>query len=335
MPLILLTALLSLHTAGNGSVAAPNTPILNVFENDFTLEAWVKASSGTIIERLSSNGAQGFNMVISNGVPRMTLRDIGHGVSQHIYATSNIDDGQWHHVAFVRSSNSALMYVDGILEGNVSISSTQAQFNTSSTMVVDVEGSIDEIRAWNVARSASEIVAGMSMEMTGSETGLQAYYDCNQGVADGNNSTISSLTDSGPLSQHATFSSMTLNGSTENFVAGLTAFPAAANAPVAVTLTVTDLYGNSSSCTANVTVEDNVAPNAICQDITVELDANGQATITASDINNGSYDNCDIDTMTIDVSTFDCTDISGPLNTALSFDGSNVNVFYAKSGRKL
>ena len=76
-----------------------------------------------------------------------------------------------------------------------------------------------------------------------------------------------------------------------------------------VTLTVTDTSGNSSTCTAVVTVEDSMAPVAICQDITVQLDASGNATITAADVDNGSSDNCGTPTMTVSPSSFDCSDI--------------------------
>jgi hypothetical protein len=48
-----------------------------------------------------------------------------------------------------------------------------------------------------------------------------------------------------------------------------------------VTLTVTDANGNTSTCDATVTVEDNIAPTAICQNITVQLDATGNVTITS------------------------------------------------------
>ena len=44
-----------------------------------------------------------------------------------------------------------------------------------------------------------------------------------------------------------------------------------------VTLTVTDNNSNVSTCTATITVEDNVAPTAICQNLTVQLDATGAA----------------------------------------------------------
>ena len=77
-----------------------------------------------------------------------------------------------------------------------------------------------------------------------------------------------------------------------------------------VTLTVTDTSGNSSTCTTTVTVEDNVAPIANCAaPFTVQLDANGQASITASDINDTSTDNCGIATTSIDITDFDCSNI--------------------------
>ncbi|WP_353779982.1 HYR domain-containing protein [Winogradskyella sp. 3972H.M.0a.05] len=80
--------------------------------------------------------------------------------------------------------------------------------------------------------------------------------------------------------------------------------------PNTVTLTVTDASGNTSTCDATVTVEDNEDPNAVCQDIEVQLDANGQATITAADVDGGSTDNCGSVTLSIDQDTFDCDDVS-------------------------
>ena len=55
-------------------------------------------------------------------------------------------------------------------------------------------------------------------------------------------------------------------------------------------LTVTDVNGNVSTADAVITVEDNVAPIAITQPVTVQLDANGNGSITAEQVNNGSSD---------------------------------------------
>ncbi|MBK6281842.1 MAG: HYR domain-containing protein [Draconibacterium sp.] len=71
-----------------------------------------------------------------------------------------------------------------------------------------------------------------------------------------------------------------------------------------VTLTVTDVNGNQAFCSATVTIEDIEDPVAVCQNITVQLDASGNATITAADIDNGSTDNCGAVTLSIDKTTF-------------------------------
>lgn len=74
-----------------------------------------------------------------------------------------------------------------------------------------------------------------------------------------------------------------------------------------VTWTVIDIHGNSATATQDVTVVDNQAPVAVCKNYTVTL-SNGSATITPSDINNGSTDNCGIDSMIVSKSTFTCSD---------------------------
>jgi gliding motility-associated-like protein len=73
-----------------------------------------------------------------------------------------------------------------------------------------------------------------------------------------------------------------------------------------VTLTVIDESGNKSTCEATLTVEDVEAPVVLTQDISVELDSKGNATITTEDINEGSYDNCGIASMSLNITSFSC-----------------------------
>ena len=90
-----------------------------------------------------------------------------------------------------------------------------------------------------------------------------------------------------------------------------------------VTLTATDNCGNESDDTFNVVVEDNTNPVAICQDITVQLDASGNATIVAADVDNSSFDNCSVASLSIDVSTFTCADLGSDNQVVLTVtDGS-------------
>ncbi len=95
--------------------------------------------------------------------------------------------------------------------------------------------------------------------------------------------------------------------------------------PNPVTLFVFDTTQNVSSCPAIVTVEDNVPPIALCQNITVQLDASGNATITAAQIDNGSSDACGIASLSIDVSSFNCGNV-GANNVNLTVTDNNGNV---------
>ena len=95
--------------------------------------------------------------------------------------------------------------------------------------------------------------------------------------------------------------------------------------PNTVTLTITDVNGNISTCTATVTVEDNIAPTAVCQNFTVPLNANGHASITAADVETGSSDNCGtINLISVIPNTFDCSNI-GPNNVTLTINDGNGN----------
>ena len=61
--------------------------------------------------------------------------------------------------------------------------------------------------------------------------------------------------------------------------------------------------------TATVTVEDNIAPTVACKDITVQLDATGNVSITPADVDNGSGDNCTDYVLSLDKTSFTCADI--------------------------
>ncbi|MCF8464950.1 MAG: hypothetical protein K9G41_08920, partial [Flavobacteriales bacterium] len=88
------------------------------------------------------------------------------------------------------------------------------------------------------------------------------------------------------------------NGSNDNCSVTLSATPlsftCANTGANTVVLTATDPSGNTATCNATVTIQDNIAPTAVCQNITVQLGAGGTATITAAQVDNGSADNCSV-----------------------------------------
>jgi hypothetical protein len=56
----------------------------------------------------------------------------------------------------------------------------------STTRNYTLQGQIDEVRLWNIARSAPEIQNDMLRSLSGSEAGLAAYYQ----MSDGSGSTL-------------------------------------------------------------------------------------------------------------------------------------------------
>ena len=89
-----------------------------------------------------------------------------------------------------------------------------------------------------------------------------------------------------------------------------------------VTLTITDQSGNSASASATVTVEDSMSPSVATQDLTVQLDALGNASITAAQVDNGSSDNCSIASLDLDVTDFTCANLGANTVTLTITDQS-------------
>ena len=142
------------------------------------------------------------------------------------------------------------------------------------------------------------------------------------------------------LSQHITVSlsggtayitpSQVNNGSTDNCgIASMSVSPDhfdCTNVGInTATLTVTDVNGNVNSGTAIVTVKDVTAPTVVTQNISVNLNSAGSATITADDVNNGSADECGIASRSVSPNSFTCSTI-GPNTVILTVTDINGNV---------
>ncbi len=89
-----------------------------------------------------------------------------------------------------------------------------------------------------------------------------------------------------------------------------------------VILTATDVNGNASTCSVNAMVVDNIAPNAVCQDVTVTLDNNGMGSITGEQLNSGSTDNCNDVTLEAQPASYDCDSVGNRIALLIVTDGS-------------
>jgi hypothetical protein len=116
------------------------------------------------------------------------------------------------------------------------------------------------------------------------------------------------------------------NGSTDNcsiasYSLDKTNFTCADVGANSVTLTVIDVNGNSQTGSATVTVQDNIAPVALCQNISVYLDQNGTALVTPEQVDNGSSDACGI-TLSLSKTSFNTSDVGDNTVTLTAVDPS-------------
>jgi uncharacterized repeat protein (TIGR01451 family) len=90
-----------------------------------------------------------------------------------------------------------------------------------------------------------------------------------------------------------------------------------------ITVTVKDASNNAATCTTTFTVADTTPPTAVCKNATVALNASGNASITAADVDNGSSDNCGIVSRTVSPSTFTCANKGANTVTLTVTDAAN------------
>ena len=135
------------------------------------------------------------------------------------------------------------------------------------------------------------------------------------------------LTSSGSVTLPA---SSVNNASTDNCSLSLSVTPSTLTCSnvgaTIVTLRATDPSGNTSTCTASVSVKDVTPPTALCKTINVYLNDQGKVSITPAQVNNNSFDACGIATMTINQSQFNCSHTNGsPVLVALTLKDVNNN----------
>ena len=108
------------------------------------------------------------------------------------------------------------------------------------------------------------------------------------------------------------------NGLTGTLISGFASGETFPVGTTTVTYEYTDAAGNTPAiCSFDVTVSDNIDPTAVCKDITVQLDATGNVTITPADLNDGSNDNCGAPILSLDIISFNCTNL-GPNTVVLT-----------------
>jgi hypothetical protein len=162
----------------------------------FTLEVWVyptQASKGTnqdVISKWGTGGNASYGLQVSpTGRAYLGTHD---GIaSVGVLGKTGLASGAWQHVAATFDQGTVRIYVNGVLD--TVQAGIAAPMNSTSPLAFGAEGTsggytfggvMDEIRIWNVVRSAADIAASRFTRLVGSEAGLAGYWRLDEGTGD-------------------------------------------------------------------------------------------------------------------------------------------------------
>ncbi|MEL7532084.1 MAG: LamG-like jellyroll fold domain-containing protein [Bacteroidota bacterium] len=263
-----------------------------------TVEAWIKTtananpSNGGVQQIITDWGvfATGsrftFNVLWGDAI---RLEVSGSGLSGSIA----VNDGLWHYVVGVydpTASNQLSLYVDGVLDisGNIPTPINTASGNMRIGQRMDgarhFDGTIDEVRIWDIALSPSQIAANFNQSLC-SLNGVVAYYNFDEGIAGGNNAGVSNLPDL-VASNNGTLQNFALSGATSNWVQGVALTPGTGTMAT-INATACGAYTSPSGnyvFTTSGTYPDTLVNAAGCDSIlTINLNISGTTYDTISE----------------------------------------------------
>lgn len=192
-----------------------------------TWELWLKpgqqvidGNESVILSRWGTGTSKSWKLYIYGGqYISIYLFDINPDVA-NVYVANPFTPGVWYHIAWVYDGSQAenaqrlKVYINGIQQIYVNNGNSVGPSSLNSIPAEPVrigasgethpfDGVIDDVRIWNVSKTADDILNDYNKELIGAETGLTAYWKLNEGSG-------------------STVADATGNGNTGNFVGSLT-----------------------------------------------------------------------------------------------------------------
>lgn len=216
---------------------------INIGTSDFTIEAWVYPQTTTagmvFAQDVCGDNEQQFRLYTTNSKVSFDMSDaasLGAPYSFQLPSTANsVPLNTWTHVAVSRSGNNYTLYINGVSNATYSTGTNtinnQSGADANKRLRIGARGgvsagcglnyfngSIDEVRFWNVARTQTDIQQNYNQEIDPTTSAnLLAYYTFNQGIGSGTNTGLITITDQ-IGNDNGTLNGFSLTGSTSNFV---------------------------------------------------------------------------------------------------------------------
>ena len=166
--------------------------------SDFTVSSWIKTTDGGNQSCIASitGGSAGWRFGFSSGgKPYYLLGDTISHYQEGSIGTATVNDGNWHYLSevFSRSEHVVKAFIDGKYTGSVDTSAITGSVSTSNYLEVGsitgysnfVNGSVDDVRIYNYARTPEQIMQDMAGVAASSDyqssKEATAYYKFDEG----------------------------------------------------------------------------------------------------------------------------------------------------------
>ncbi len=216
----------------NDRLKLDNNTIGNFGNSNWTIEFWMKTSAAKAMNIISKretcgdahfwnigmnpSGTIGYEL---DNASRSQLMQLGTDVN------TKVNDGRWHHVAWVREGINIKVYIDGVVRANNNSNGIIYQGVTNSIDIGELycygrnyQGSLDEIRIWHSARTLEQINAAMKAPIDPNAIGLKLYLDFDNGVGGLQNYDQTHVKDKSVSKADARIIDMELEALNTNFV---------------------------------------------------------------------------------------------------------------------
>jgi Ca2+-binding RTX toxin-like protein len=155
--------------------------------NNFTWEIWAFLKDNKDQSFINHSAGYNVNGAYFNLYDKRVYLTV---LNKQVYTEQNILSlNQWNHIAVVKEGTTGKIYINGE-DKSFSSQTFDSIITPTGNMWFGrgysnefpqqfVNGSIDDVRIWNKARTQSEIQADLNRELTGNETGLVGYWNFN------------------------------------------------------------------------------------------------------------------------------------------------------------
>ncbi len=170
----------------NQSVQIPASASVQI-TGPITVEAWVRRSitgvQHSIVEKYGCSGLGGYVLRVTANDKLLfgTRDDCNNGTS--VVGVTTLAANTWYHVAGTWDGTALRIYVNGVLDTaalpttrNPKAGNTPLKIGERGNGGTPFNGLIDDARVWNVARTAAQILGGMSQCVPGNSAGLAGNW---------------------------------------------------------------------------------------------------------------------------------------------------------------